>query len=43
MSNLSRLRIVLVKQGKTGEWLAQQLGKSACTVSKWRGNASQPD
>ncbi|MBM6736263.1 helix-turn-helix transcriptional regulator [Mediterranea massiliensis] len=43
MSNLNRIKIVLVEQGKTGKWLAEQLGKSTCTVSKWCGNNTQPD
>ena len=29
--------------GKTGKWLAEQLGKSNCTVSKWCSNSIQPD
>ena len=43
MSNLNRLKVVLVEQGKTGKWLAEQLGKSNCTVSKWCSNSIQPD
>lgn len=43
MSNLNRIKVVLVEQGKTGKWLAEQLGKSSCTVSKWCSNAIQPD
>lgn len=43
MSNLNRIKIVLVEQGKTGKWLATQLGKSTCTVSKWCTNTAQPD
>ena len=43
MSNLNRLKVVLVEKEKTGKWLAQQLGKSACTVSKWCQNTIQPD
>ena len=35
MANLNRLKIVLVKQDKTGKWLADQLGKSPVTVNKW--------
>ena len=35
MANLNRLKVVLVEQDKTGKWLAEQLGKSTCTVSKW--------
>lgn len=43
MANLNRLKVVLVEQGKTGKWLAEQLGKSSCTVSKWCSNTVQPD
>ena len=43
MSNINRLKVVLVEQGKTGKWLADQLGKSTCTVSKWCQNTVQPD
>ena len=43
MANINRLKVVLVEQGKTGKWLADQLGKSACTVSKWCQNTVQPD
>ena len=43
MVNLNRLKIVLVEKGKTGKWLAGELGKSNCTVSKWCSNSIQPD
>ena len=43
MSNLNRIKVVLVEQKKTGKWLADQLGKSTCTVSKWCQNTTQPD
>lgn len=43
MANLNRLKVVLVEQDKTGKWLAEQLGKSTCTVSKWCQNTIQPD
>ncbi|MDY4683804.1 MAG: helix-turn-helix transcriptional regulator [Prevotella sp.] len=43
MANLNRIKVVLVEQGKTGKWLAEQLGKSNCTVSKWCSNTVQPD
>ena len=43
MAKLNRLKVVLVEQGKTGKWLAEQLGKSNCTVSKWCSNSIQPD
>lgn len=43
MANLNRLKAVLAEQDKTGKWLAEQLGKSTCTVSKWCKNSVQPD
>lgn len=43
MANINRLKVVLVEHGKTGKWLADQLGKSTCTVSKWCQNSVQPD
>lgn len=43
MTNLNRLKVVLVEQGKTGKWLAGEIGKSTCTVSKWCSNTVQPD
>lgn len=43
MANLNRLKVVLVEQSRTGKWLAEQLGKSSCTVSKWCSNSIQPD
>ena len=43
MSNLNRIKVILVEKQKTGKWLAEQLGKSTCTVSKWWSNSIQPD
>ena len=43
MANLNRIKVVLVEQQKTGKWLAEQMGKSTCTVSKWCSNSIQPD
>ena len=43
MANLNRIKVVLVEQQKTGKWLAEKLGKSTCTVSKWCSNTIQPD
>ena len=43
MANHNRIKVVLVEQQKTGKWLAEQLGKSTCTVSKWCSNTIQPD
>jgi len=43
MADLNRIKVVLVEQKKTGKWLAEQLGKSTCAVSKWCSNTNQPD
>ena len=43
MAKLNRLKAVLAEQEKTSKWLAEQVGKSACTVSKWCSNTVQPD
>ena len=43
MAKLNRLKAVLAEQDKTSMWLAEQVGKSACTVSKWCNNVVQPD
>ena len=40
---MNRLKVVLVEKGKTGKWLAGELGKSNCTISKWCSNSIQPD
>ena len=43
MAKLNRIKAVLAEQDKTSKWLAEQVGKSACTVSKWCNNVVQPD
>lgn len=43
MADLNRIKVVLVERKKTGKWLAEQLGKSACSVSKYCSNTVQPD
>lgn len=43
MANLNRIKVVLVEQRKTGKWLAEELEKSTCTISKWCSNTVQPD
>lgn len=43
MAELNRIKVVLVEQKRTGKWLATQLFKSTCTVSKWCSNSTQPD
>lgn len=39
---INRLKVVLVENGKTGKWLAEQVGKNEATVSRWCSNKSQP-
>ena len=43
MAKINCLKVVLVEKEKSGKWLADQLGKSTCTVSKWCNNTTQPD
>ena len=42
IDKINRIKIVLVEQGKTGKWLAEQLGRNEATVSRWCSNTSQP-
>lgn len=39
---INRLKIVLAEKEKTNKWLAEQLGKSEVTVSRWVTNEVQP-
>ena len=41
--DLNRIKVVLVEKHLTSKWLAEKLGKSTCTVSKWCSQKSQPD
>ena len=43
MEIFNRIKIALIEKNKTGKWLAEQLGKSPCTISKWCKNTTQPD
>ena len=43
MENLNRIKGALADAGKTGVWLASQLGKDPVTVSKWCTNTTQPN
>ena len=40
---LNRVKVVLVEKQRTSKWLAEQLGVTPATVSKWCTNTSQPD
>ena len=42
MTDINRIKVVLVEKKKTNKWLAEQLGKDAATISKWGTNAAQP-
>lgn len=43
MADLNRIKVVLVEKKKSGKWLAEQLGISTCTVSKYCSNTVQPN
>ena len=43
MESLNRIKGAFADAGKTGVWLAGQLGKNPVTVSKWCTNTTQPD
>ena len=43
MTDLNRLKVVLVENKRTSKWLAEELGKNVATVSKWCTNTIQPD
>lgn len=42
MEAINRIKAVLAEKRVTGKWLAEQLGKSENTVSKWCSNKIQP-
>ncbi len=42
VKDLNRLKLMLVEKKRTGIWLAEQLGVSNTTVSKWCSNVTQP-
>ena len=39
---MNRIRVILAEHNKTNKWLAEQLGKSETTVSRWVQNKNQP-
>ena len=39
---INRIKIALIENGKTGKWLAEQVGKNEATVSRWCSNKMQP-
>ena len=40
---INRIKVVLAEQQKTNKWLAEQIGVSPVTISKWCTNTTQPD
>lgn len=38
----NRIKVFLVEKQKTNKWLAEQMGKSENTISRWCSNKSQP-
>lgn len=42
MVAINRIKVVLVEKQRTNKWLAEQLGKSENTISKWCSNKVQP-
>ena len=39
---MNRIKVTLVEKQKTNRWLAEQMGKSENTISRWCSNNSQP-
>ena len=39
---MNRIKDVLVEKQRTNRWLAEQMGKSENTISRWCSNKSQP-
>lgn len=39
---INRLKIVLAESEKTNKWLAEKIGKTEVTVSRWCSNEVQP-
>jgi len=39
---LNRLKEVLTEEGRTNKWLAEKVGKSQVSVSRWCSNTTQP-
>jgi len=40
--SINRLRVVLAEKNITNKWLAEQMGVTQNTVSKWVTNTKQP-
>lgn len=42
LMKINRLKVILAEKGTTNKWLAEKLGKSDVTVSRWVTNEVQP-
>ena len=38
---MNRIKVVLAEKRRTNRWLAEQMGKSENTISRWCSNKSQ--
>ena len=41
-NKLNRLRVILAEKELSNKWLAERLGKSEFTISRWTTNKMQP-
>ena len=39
---VNRIKATLVEKQRTSRWLAEQMGKSENTISRWYSNKAQP-
>ena len=39
---MNRIKVTLVEKQKTNRWLAERMGKSENTISRWCSNKAQP-
>lgn len=39
---INRIKIALAERNKTNRWLAEKIGKSDITISRWVQNKTQP-
>ena len=40
--DLNRIKVILAEKKRTNKWLAEQLGCTPATISKWCTNSAQP-
>lgn len=42
VTSTNRIKVVLAEKNITNRWLAEKMGKSEITISRWSQNKSQP-